>query len=115
MSVFFCEFFFLLIAVSETSFLSNDSRVELTLNSSEWSFGQSGSVWFRTREMDGLLMYAGRRPGGGNTEFMLLEVFSGQARFTADLGSGMVKVPFILCYFYVNLFISFFLVSFISS
>lgn len=49
---------------------------------------------FRTREMDVLLMYAGRRPGGGNTEFLLLEVTSGQAKFTADLGSGMIKSIF---------------------
>lgn len=80
------------LAVSETSFLSNDSHVELSLNSSHWSFGQSGSLSFKTRETHALLMYAGRKPWGGNTEFLLLDVTSGQARFSADLGSGMVLV-----------------------
>jgi len=37
-------------------------------------------------------MYAGRKPGGGNSEFLLLDVTSGQARFSADLGSGMFLV-----------------------
>jgi len=69
----------------------NDSHLQLSLNSSQWSFGQSGSLWFRTREAAGLLMYAGRRPMGGNVEFLLLDIASGQARFTADLGSGMVR------------------------
>lgn len=72
--------------------MTNDSHIELLLNSSHWSFGQRGSLWFKTRETSGLLMYAGRRPGGGNTEFLLIDVTSGQARFTADLGSGMVLV-----------------------
>ena len=85
------------LAVSETSFVMNDSHVELSLNSSHWSFGQSGSLWFRTRESAGLLMYAGRRPGGGNLEFLLLDITSGQARFTADLGAGMV---FAVCTFF---------------
>ena len=63
--------------------------------------------------MDGLLMYAGRRPGGGNTEFMLLEVFSGQARFTADLGSGIygkgaIYPVLFLCKFVYFLFLGFF-------
>ena len=72
--------------------MSNDSHIELSLNSSHWSFGQSGSLLFRTRETHALLMYAGRKPGGGNAEFLLLDVTSGQARFSADLGSGMVLV-----------------------
>ena len=38
-------------------------------------------------------MYAGRKPGGGNTAYLLLDVTSGQARFTADLGSGMIVAP----------------------
>lgn len=80
------------LAVSETSFLSNDSHVELSLNTSHWSFGQSGSLSFRTRATEALLMYAGRKPGGGNSEFLLLDVTSGQARFSADLGSGIVFV-----------------------
>lgn len=70
--------------------MSNDSHIELSLNSSDWSFGQSGSLSFRTHETHALLMYAGRKPGGGNSEFLLLDVTSGQARFSADLGSGMV-------------------------
>ena len=78
--------------MSETSFLSNDSHIELSLNSSHWSFGQSGSLSFRTQETHALLMYAGRKPGGGNSEFLLLDVTSGQARFSSDLGSGMVLV-----------------------
>lgn len=78
--------------MSETSFLSNDSHIELSLNSSHWSFGQSGSLSFRTHETHALLMYAGRKHGGGSSEFLLLDVTSGQARFSADLGSGMVLV-----------------------
>ena len=70
----------------------NDSYVEVSLNMSHWSFGQSGSLWFRTQETAGLLMYTGRRPGGGNTEFLLLDITSGQARFTADLGAGRFLV-----------------------
>ena len=79
------------LPVSAASFLMNDSHIEMTLNTSYWSFGQSGSLWFRTQETAGLLMYAGRRLGGGNTEFLLLDVISGQVRFTADLGSGKVE------------------------
>ena len=36
-------------------------------------------------------MYSGRKPGEGNVEFLLLDITSGKARFTADLGSGIVS------------------------
>jgi len=80
-----------LLAVTTTSLLMNDSHLEISLNASHWSFGQRGSLWFRTRETDGLLMYTGRKPGEGNVEFLLLDITSGKARFTADLGSGIVS------------------------
>ena len=79
------------LAVTTTSLLMNGSHLEISLNASHWSFGQSGSLWFRTRETDGLLMYTGRKPGEGNVEFLLLDITSGKARFTADLGSGIVS------------------------
>ena len=62
--------------------------MEVSLNRSSWSFGRSGSVWMRTRESDGLLMYAhaNLRPVSG--DFLMIDVISGQPRFTADLGSG---------------------------
>ena len=66
----------------------NDSYIELSLNTSHWSFGQSGSMSIRTRETEGLLMYAGRKPGAANNEFLMLDVISGHVRFSADLGSG---------------------------
>ena len=77
----------------------NDSHVEISLNASHWSFGQSASLWFRTRETDGLLMYSGRKPGEGNVEFLLLDITSGKARFTADLGSGIVSTIVVKCCF----------------
>ena len=77
----------------------NDSHVEISLNASHWSFGQSASLWFRTRETDGLLMYSGRKPGQGNVEFLLLDITSGKPRFTADLGSGIVSTIVVKCCF----------------
>ena len=74
---------------AETSFLMNSSHVEVSLNMSYWSFGESASLWFRTRDAEGLLMYAGRNlTGGPNAEFLLLEIASGRPVFTADLGTG---------------------------
>lgn len=87
------------LAVTTTSLLMNDSHLEISLNASHWSFGQSGSLWFRTRETDGLLMYTGRKPGKGNVEFLLLDITSGKARFTADLGSGIVSSIVVKHYF----------------
>lgn len=66
----------------------NSSHVEVSLNMSYWSFGESASLWFRTRDAEGLLMYAGRKTGGPNAEFLLLEIASGRPVFTADLGTG---------------------------
>ena len=73
---------------AETSFLMNSSHVEVSLNMSYWSFGESASLWFRTIDAEGLLMYAGRITGGPNAEFLLLEIASGRPVFTADLGTG---------------------------
>lgn len=66
----------------------NSSHVEVSLNMSYWSFGESASLWFRTRDAEGLLMYAGRKTAGPNAEFLLLEIASGRPVFTADLGNG---------------------------
>ena len=42
-------------------------------------------------------MYAGWQPGSENAEYLMIEVKSGQLRFTGDLGAGMFV--FLSCYF----------------
>ena len=80
--------FFFVISVTEVSLVRNNSYIELSLNTTEWHFGLSGSFWFRTKHSEGLLMYAGWRPGLQNTEYLMVAVKAGQVVFTGDLGRG---------------------------
>ena len=75
-------------SVTDVSFTRNNSYIQLSLNTSEWHFGQMGSLWFRTKHPSGLLMYAGWRPGSQNTEYLMITISSGKLNFTGDLGSG---------------------------
>ncbi|KAK3713436.1 hypothetical protein QZH41_012473, partial [Actinostola sp. cb2023] len=74
------------------TYLSQSSYIEAVLNTTHWLFGQSGSLWLQTVQSSGLVMYAGWRPGGTNTDFLMIDITSGRLRFTADLGSGSAAI-----------------------
>ena len=62
----------------------------LTLNTSYWTFGSTGSMKFRTRSAHGLLFYAGWFPGSlqAHQDYVKLEIINRKLKISVNLGSG---------------------------
>ena len=69
-----------------STFNGNSSTLMLTLNTSQWTFGTSGSMKFRTRSAHGLLLHAGWFRA--TQDYVKLEIHNGKLKLSVNLGSG---------------------------
>ena len=72
-----------------STFNGNSSFLMLTLSRSQWTFGSSGSMKFRTRSSHGLLLNAGWFPSTqARKDYIKLEIINRRLKLSVDLGSG---------------------------
>lgn len=61
----------------------------LTLNTSHWTVGSSGSMKFRTRSAHGSLLHAGWFPcSQAQQDYLKLEIYNRKLKISVNLGSG---------------------------
>ena len=71
------------------TFNGQGSHVVFTVYRGNSSFGESGSLQFKTRASDGVIMYAARHPiPSAFFDFVSLVMLQGQLQLQANLGSG---------------------------
>ena len=91
--------------VAPVSFNGNTSIAQFRVDESLLFFGTSGSLSFRTRDLNGILMHAGWHPVGVATQsddYLNLEIVDGEVHLVINLGHGISLSFIMVCLIYVN-------------